>query len=75
MARGNDSNQRTLYTMDTESPSIPEYHKNENLTIKETNQISMDSIAKKTENVPIEDVNYIRRIFTRIKDKFLDIMH
>ena len=66
---------KKVYTMDTESPSIPEYHKNENLTIKETNQISMDSIAKKTENVPIEDVKYIRRIFTRIKDKFLDIMH
>ena len=37
-------------------------------------QISIDSIAKKTENVPIEDVNYIRRIFTRIKDKFLDMI-
>lgn len=63
---------KKVYTMEAEIPSTPEYHKNENLTMKE--QISIDSIAKKTENVPIEDVNYIRRIFTRIKDKFLDMI-
>ena len=51
-----------------------EDQKKEKTKINRPERISMDSIAKKTENVPIEDINYIRNIIARIKNKFLDMI-